>query len=88
VKEIRRQTKGGAVLVKFRLRIVSGKPVRSGKKRIRPTLADRFQAVEWLADRVFGVPVPATELVELERRSTFIDARSIPTGEGLSIPPH
>lgn len=55
---VREQTRQGAELVMFMLRVLRGESRVGGR---RPTLPERMAAAGWLADRGWGKPVQAME---------------------------
>jgi hypothetical protein len=78
VRSIREQTRDGSRIVRLMVRILDGQPVKSGGKRIWPTLQDRWDAATWLADHGFGRPSTVAELVHLEqelREPTVVEER-------------
>jgi hypothetical protein len=60
------------------VRVLRGKPISSGGHRRPPTLRERMEAANWLADHGWGRPVLATEMPELE-------ARTVPDREATPI---
>lgn len=59
---IREQTSDGAEYVEFMLAVARGHPIPSGDDVVLPTLRDRREAWEALADRGFGKAIQAVDL--------------------------
>ena len=79
VQHIRTQTRHGRLLVTFMTRVLRGQRVKSAGRWVHPTLKDRMEAANWLADRGFGRPISTRELAALIPLQTpmAVDARQL-----------
>jgi hypothetical protein len=60
---IRQATGNGEDLVELMTRVMAGQPLRLAGRLYRPSLHDSLAAASWLADRGYGRPVSAIDML-------------------------
>jgi hypothetical protein len=65
-RAIQHATTNGRDLAELMVKVMAGQPLRLDGRLYRPSLEDSLMAATWLADRGFGKPVSAIELMLAE----------------------